>query len=178
MENKLYQVKIKDHEFSNIVSAPNAKEAKKIGSNTEHTEGAEYTDIRVNVIKGGASWYQEEPEIHFSIKGKKVVKTMIDKGLVDWGVFISELESKKLIEIDTTITFDEAHYSGSFFGLSKEEQEELQNKVDYDLGNFDEICEVFGVDVSKITFKQACDLLNEEITLHDLKKMQLGEKQV
>ena len=175
MRNKFYTVKGKEEDYTNIVIASNAKEAKKIGCNTEFTEGSKYTDIRVKAIKAGHGFYQEEPEINFVIGGKGFVYTGYISQLVDWPDFIHELERQNRLIVESNLleNYNEK-YDDDYFGIPKHEMTELQNKVDYDLSNFDEICEVYGVDVSKISFNQFEKLLNGDLNLLDIKKIQLG----
>lgn len=178
MKNKLYQVQGVRSDYCNIVSAPNAKEAKLIGANTEFTEDVDFTDLRVSAIKGGSSWYQEEPEIHFTIKGNGVIYTDIQTTLLTWKDFIEEVEKQKLIIINIGISFDEYAWSlnnNDYFGIPRKEYEDLVNKQDYHISNFDEFCEVYGVDVDKITFTQAEQLLDGELTLPQLKELQHNE---
>jgi hypothetical protein len=176
MLNKFYTVKGKEEDYTNIVIASNAKEAKKIGMNTEYTENVDFIDIEVKAIKTGHGFYQEEPEINFTIGGKGFVYTGFIPQLVHWEDFINELERQKRLIVDSGLFegYNEK-YDNDYFGIPKDEMTELQNKVDYDLFNFDEICEVYGVDVSKITFNQYEKLLNGDLNLPNIKKIQQGD---
>jgi len=173
--NKIYTVKGKNSDYANIVIASNLKEAKRLGSNTEFTENVDFLDLRVKAIKGGDGFYQEEPEINFIIGGKGFVFTGYIPQLMDWDDFIFELERQKRLEVESGlfVTYSE-RYDDDYFGISKEELKEMQDKVDYDLHDFDEICEVYGVDVSKIIFKHFEKLLNGDLDLPEIKKNQQG----
>lgn len=171
--NKFYSVRDDNDDYTNIVIASNAKEAKKIGFNTEFTEGSKFTDIRVKAIKAGHGFYQEEPEINFMVGGKGFIKTGFIPQLVNWADFIHELERQNRLIVESGLFegYNEK-YDDDFYGITKDEMTELQNKVDYDLYNFDEICEVYGVNISKITFNQFEKLLNGDMSLPDIKKIQ------
>lgn len=176
--NKFYTVKGKTSDYTNIVIASNVKEAKRIGMNTEFTENVDFLDLRVKAIKGGHGFYQEEPEINFSISGKGFVYTGYISQLCDWKDFIHELERQNRIKVEHGLFNGYSErFDDDYFGISKEELKEMQNKVDYDLYNFDEICEVYGVDVSKISFRQFEELLNGDLGLPDIKKLQMEENQ-
>ena len=74
MKNKFYLVYIEDNDegYMNMVIAPTAREAKKIGAFTEATEYADsWAEIKVKAIKGGLYWYDEEngKRIYFSDTG-------------------------------------------------------------------------------------------------------------
>lgn len=176
--NKFYTVKGKISDYTNIVIASNVKEAKRIGMNTEFTENVDFLDLRVKAIKGGHGFYQEEPEINFMIGGKGFVYTGFIPQLCDWKDFINELErqNRLLVEYDLFDGYNE-RYDVDYFGISKEELKQIQDKTDYDLHNFGEICEVYGVDVSKISFRQFEDLLNGDLSLPNIKKLQMEENQ-
>lgn len=94
MKNKLYQVQGVGLSYCNIVSAPNAKEAKLLGANTESTEGVAYFDLRVRAIKGGVLWIQKELDLCFKIIGKGFIYTDIKSGLIYWDEFVEEVEKQ------------------------------------------------------------------------------------
>jgi hypothetical protein len=58
--NKIYSVKYKNSDCANIVIASNAREAKRIGSNTEFTENVDFLDLRVKAVKGGQGLLPKE----------------------------------------------------------------------------------------------------------------------
>ena len=109
--NKFYTVKDKNNYegFSNIVSAPTAREAKKIGSHTEFTQDLEqWTDLEAKAIKGGNGFYYDENYIglpgSFEITGNGFVYTDLPSGLIDFFTgFIPELEKQKRIEWEVEV---------------------------------------------------------------------------
>jgi len=173
--NKFYTVQGKKSDYTNIVIASNFREAKRIGMNTEFTENVEFLDLRVNAIKAGQGFYQDEPEINFTIGGKGFIYTELKPQLCEWKDFIHELERQNRIKVEHGLFNGYSErFDDDYFGISKVELKEMQNKVDYDLYNFDEICEVYGVDVSKISFRQFEELLNGDLNLPDIKNLQQG----
>jgi hypothetical protein len=81
MKNKFYQVSdpYDDEGLCNIVIAPNAKEAKKIGHGYDATEVAKWVDLRVKAVKGGDSyWYEYDDRDGFAVKGNGFVYTDLE----------------------------------------------------------------------------------------------------
>ena len=63
----------------------------------------------------------------------------------------------------------EEKYDDDYFGISKQEIKEMKDKTKCELIEFVEICLVYGVNTSKITFKQCQDLLNGDLGLPDIR---------
>lgn len=174
MRNKLYTVQGVNAEHCNIVSAPNAKEAKRLGANKEWTENVDFLDLRVSAIKGGVSWYQEEPEIHFSIKGKGFIYTDIKSGLLSWKEFIYSIIETNGVDIDfgsTFVDFIEDSESCDYYGLHENEFKETLSKTNKEYPDFEDFAKEYGINLSKITFQNVEDFLEGSINLPTLKRV-------
>lgn len=174
MKNKLYQVQGVNAEYCNIVSAPNAKQAKLIGANKEWTEDVDFLDLRVSAIKGGLSWYQEEPEIYFNIKGKGFIYTDIKSGLLYWKEFIYSIIKTNGVDIDfgsTFVNFIEDAEICNYYGLHENEFKEILSKTNKEYPDFEDFSKEYGINLSKITFQNVEDFLEGLINLPILKRI-------
>ena len=92
--NKYYQMY--ENDYVEIISAPNHKEARKIGVSFADI----YFGMSIRAVKNGSSFYYGEAELPFTVKCKGILKTFTKKGRVDFKSFIKELHRLNQIEID------------------------------------------------------------------------------
>ena len=99
MKNKFYQVSdVENSEgMCNIVIAPTAREAKRLGSYTEATDDMEcWMDLRVKAIKGGSCfWFGEDNRVTIEVGGKGFIYTDEETQNDNfWNLFIEELKKQ------------------------------------------------------------------------------------
>ena len=100
--NKFYQVidKFSDDGYVNIVIAPTAREAKKIGAYVNATLDLEcWTDLEVKAIKGGEMFYTENEDnttTYFTVDGLGYFLYTDEDSQLDecWELFLKTLKEE------------------------------------------------------------------------------------
>ncbi len=169
MENILFAVSTSEELSLIIVAAPNKQRVREYINKNNHYHGDEYNVVPVS---SGDRYYQEDPEIHFEVTGASKIETDHQYGEVSWKHFIDILHEQNRI----SFVFEEIFVDGIlYYGLSIDLVEELEEQCGHSLNDFSEFCDAYGIDTNKITFEEVEMLLNNDLTLIELKEQQMKE---